>query len=87
VSNAIEAFTLENGAEVDGTIPAIGSISNCESAAESGPCSPAFTNFQSIFSSVGFIWAEFLFKPSGAARAPRAQLPRIDLSGILAWVE
>jgi hypothetical protein len=43
------------------------------SAADSGLVSPDFASFQSIFSSVDFIRAQFIFKPSGRrqARAPR----------------
>ena len=39
---------------------------------ESGRFSPDLTNFQSIFSSVDFIRAQFIFKPSGEPPALRA---------------
>jgi hypothetical protein len=42
------------------------------SAADNGLSSPDFTGFQSIFSSVDFIWAEFIFKRATAPAALRA---------------
>ena len=46
--------------------------SKARSAAFSGLSSPDFTSFQSIFSSVVFIRAQFFFKPSGGPPALRA---------------
>ena len=49
--------------------------SNARSAADSGLSSPAFTSFQSIFSSVVFIRTQFIFEPSGGQPALARVLP------------